>query len=172
MDWAIIVDRSCTFAALVLPVWIVWRLPRYYLSVPIGALMCWGWLMVDGYLLPALDSEYDSIAPGLWLVFGWVVGVAYCCFLVGICEIVAPGRKSGSAGKISERATTGNFAVILSVLGLTAWGGLSVLCICYPFIDKARYGMTDWLFNLFAFGPTLLLSITMLIINFRCLLKN
>lgn len=118
MDWATLVDRSCTIAVLVLPAWVVWRLPSYFLSVPIGALMFWGWIAVDGLLLPTLDPEYDSIAPVFCLVFGWAIGGAYCCLLMGLCETVDPGRKSRSTSKISECAAAGNSALIKSLLGL------------------------------------------------------
>lgn len=172
MDWAALVSWGCILGALILPVWIVWRLPSYFLSVPIGTLIVWGWLMVDGLLLSSLDPEYDSIGPGLWLVLGWSVGLAYCCILIGLYEILPSGRQSRSARKIMECGKGGNSGQIHSVLGLTAWGGISVLCICYPFIDRALYGVYDWLFNLSAFGPTLLLSVTMVFINLLRFLKR
>lgn len=169
-----IVDSGFWFAALALPVWIVWRLPRYYLSVPIGALLVWGLGTVDGFLLPSLDPEYDSIAPGIWLVFGWAMGGVYCCVLMGVREIMSPPWKRSGTSKAGTCAASGKAVSVHHVLGVAVWGGLSVLCICYPFIDRARYRETDWTFleyYLFACGPILLLSLTMSLINFQQMLK-
>jgi len=175
MDFPRIVDSSCAFAALVLPVWIVWRLPRYYLSVPIGALMFWGWLVVDGFLLLRLDLEYNSIAPALLLLVGWAMGGVYCCLLMGIREIVSAQWKSRGPGKAGTCVAPRKAILGHHVLGLAVWGILSVLCICYPFVDRARYGETDWMFleyYLFACGPILLLAATMSLINLRGVLKQ
>lgn len=175
MDWAIVVDGSCAFAALVLPVWVVWRLPRYYLSVPIGALMFWGWFMADGLLLPSLDAEYDSIGPGLFLFFGLPVGIVYCCVVAAVCHNLRRRPKPPGTGESALSPGTGSSVPIHAVLGLAVWAGLSVLCICYPFIGRARYGPPGWappIFNLFACGPTFLLSATMALVNLRCMLKH
>ena len=175
MDFPRIIDSSFAFAALALPVWIVWRLPRYYLSVPIGALLVWGLGTVDGFLLLRLDAEYDSIAPGLWIVCGWAMGGVYCCVLMGVREIVSPPWKRGGAGKAGMCVASGKAISVHHVLGLAVWGALSVLCICYPFIDRARYRETDWMFleyYLSACGPILLLSLTMSVINLRQVLKR
>jgi hypothetical protein len=155
MDFLRMVEIGSGFAVLVLPVWIVWRVPRYYLSVPIGALMFWGWLVVDGFLLLRLDPEYNSIAPALLLLVGWAMGAVYCCLLMAVREIVSPRRKSRSVGKAGGCTVSQKVASFHHALGLAVWGALSVLCICYPFIDRARYGETDWMFleyYLFACG--------------------
>lgn len=78
MDISRIVNISFIFAVLVLPAWIVWRLPRLYISIPIGTLVFWGWSVVCGDLLLNLDPEYDSIAPAMMYLLGWVMnGVFY-----------------------------------------------------------------------------------------------
>ncbi len=175
MDLLRTLDIGCVFAALVLPVWIVWRLPRYYLSVPIGAFMFWGWLVVDGFLLPSLDPQYDSIAPALLLFVGWAMGAVYCCVLMGVREIVSPRWKARSARKTGGRTASSKVASFHHALGLTVWGSLSIFCICYPFIDRAKYAETEWMFleyYLFACGPILVLSLTMSILNLRQVLKR
>jgi len=167
MDLAIIVDSTCCLAALAIPMWIVCRLPRYYLSVPIGALTFWGWLTVDGYLLLGLDSEYDSIGPGMFLLTGWAIGGIYCVGLMIIHKIISSHRKSRSTVKAGKSFSPPGYFWAHYIFGLCLWGCLSVLCVFYPFMDSAKYGNKYWKFHLFAFGPTLLLSITMSLIYLR-----
>lgn len=45
--------------------------------VPACGCMCWGLMVVGGEYHLATDPEYDSITPGLSIVFGWLFGGIY-----------------------------------------------------------------------------------------------
>jgi len=41
-------DTALVAAEFVLPAWLVWRLPRYYLSLPLGTLVYWALVVNHG----------------------------------------------------------------------------------------------------------------------------
>jgi hypothetical protein len=175
MDMATRVDYGFVLAALVLPALIVLLLRRrYYISVPIGTLLFWGWSVVTSSLLLEVDPEYDSIAPALFVLFGGLIGASYCCFWVVIREIISFRRKSKIVRQPTECASTksatgaklpfAKAALLHSIGGLVVWGALSILCICIPFLDRAIYNEANRkyiLYYIFACVPTLLLCLAM-----------
>jgi len=147
--------------------------------------MFWGWSVVSGALILHLDPEYDSIAPAMMYFLGWLMGLIYCSFWVIIRLVTESYTRSSSTKQSPEyisrvsvaEATLSSSKQLLfyPVLGLIMWGALSVLCLLFPFIDRARYNETDcsfFLYYLFGCGPILLLSVTMFFINLRELLKK
>ncbi len=45
-----------------------------------GSVVCWILLVASAEYNLATDIEYNSIAPAISLLFGWVIGAIYCSF--------------------------------------------------------------------------------------------
>jgi hypothetical protein len=96
------VDLLCLAIAALLPIFLVmrWKL----LGVALGTLVVWGSLAVAGSLLSALDPQREAgLLDGVWLLFGWLVGLLYCGVLYLLrylaCHLwrafAAPRQESG-----------------------------------------------------------------------------
>lgn len=152
------VDAGFVLAAFLLPAWTIWRLRRWYVCLPIGMLTCWGLFVACGFLLLAVDPGYDSIGPGLALFVGWLPAGIYCIIWFGIRKIFSP------SWKLPPKSTS----LFHPTVGLVVWGAVLTLCVCFPFLDRARYGETHWRsldYYVLACGPILLLSLAMSIAN-------
>lgn len=149
MDQLTVVNLGSTFAIFVLPAWAVFRLQKPIISIPIGGLIFWCWLVLLGEFTRGFDPSYDSIGPAFNFFFGLPFGLGYCAFWEAIRRFVR--RKK----KVSPNA-----------VDLILWSLLIALCICFPFIFKSVYRMDpmDYFSEiLFGIGPILLLCIAMVL---------
>ena len=153
------VESALMLAALVLPGWGMWRLPRYYLSLPLGTLIFWGLVVNAGWFIMGLDREYDSIAPGLMLFAAGPMGGVYCLLCLGVCEAISP--LSERRGKVS-RPTRANRTH--AIAGLTVWAALCLFAFLLPFVRPPLQRRRDPTFPRDYFSacwPILLLALTM-----------
>ena len=133
------------FAIFVLPAWAVFRLQNAKLSIVIGGLIFWCWLVLLGEFTRGFDPTYDSFGPAINFLFGLPFGLGYCAFW----EVVR---------RLKRRTK----AVKLHLVSCILWSGLVILCICFPYIFKSFYQRDpmDYLdLILFGIGPILLLCL-------------
>jgi hypothetical protein len=159
MDVLHLTDRALCLATLLLPIWTVWRLPRWYLYMPIGTAIFWGMSVTNGYLLLNLDVQYDSIAPGIAVLLGAPAGMVYCLLWAGIRESLALLAKVARVERSSARMSPAG-----DMVGLVVWTGLSGLCVVLPFWGTPRSLHKDpQLFAAYsvACSPILLLAVTL-----------
>ena len=78
MDLLTRLDYGMVFAVYILPAWTVLRLPNSKVSILIGSLIFYGWLVLVTILIVDIDPSSDSFAYGFNILFGLPVGVGYC----------------------------------------------------------------------------------------------
>jgi len=170
VEFAHRVDNAMMMAALVLPAWVVWRLPHYYLSIPIGTLISWGLMVIDGWLISSIDLHYDSIAPGLMVFCGGPLGGSYCLIVAAVCEVISPLRKRRRQASHSPPADR-----IHSVIGFAIWTVVTLFCFLLPFVNPPLERRGDPTFPQDYFGacwPILLLVVTMVLMYAVSLLRT
>lgn len=77
---------SLIVVVLGLPVFLVIRLG--WRGVFIGAFAMWVSAYLAGEIQRAGDPKSDSLGPAVWIVMGWLVGLVYCTFALGACQLV------------------------------------------------------------------------------------
>ena len=152
MDLLRRIDLGMGFAVLILPAWTVLRLPSPKVSIPIGSLIFWGWLVLAGDFEMEFDPSYDSFGPGFNLLFGWAFGLGYCAIWAGVRRLLRQSREDRSWSSTS----------------LVVWSALIGLCVCFPFMTVAIYHRSLMFYLpyvLCGVGPILLLCIAMVFSN-------
>ena len=160
MDIVTKISIGFIFATLVLPAWTVWRLPRYFLSVPIGTMIFWTWSFIGADTIRGIDPEYDSFGPAFNLLFGWILGGQYCLLWVGIRELLSRFRPQ------KRRTRSGRAERFHNVVGLAMWTAVAGVCLAMPSLHRVVYRQSDsycLLTYVCAGGPILLLAVTMAI---------
>jgi len=160
MDAVTKISVGSIFATLVLPAWAVWRLPRYFLSVPIGTMIFWTWSFVGADMIRGIDPEYDSFGPAFNFLFGWVLGGGYCLMWVAIREFLSWSRRQ------EPRTLSGYTERFHNGAGLAMWAAVAGVCIAMPFLHRVVYrqsGLYYLLTYICTGGPILLLAMTMVI---------
>lgn len=71
------VDLTMTLAFLGIPPVLILTMRKRWLGFLLAVVWCWGLMVVGGEYHLATDPEYDSITPGLSIVFGWLFGGIY-----------------------------------------------------------------------------------------------
>ncbi len=90
--------------AFSIPLLLAFLLPGRLRAIVLGTIWVWIVLVTACEYLLATDPEYDSIAPGIAIVAGWVPGLVYSSLCVLVSMVVKSIR--GMIG--SSRGTTGN----------------------------------------------------------------
>lgn len=155
------VENALMLAALVLPGWAVWRLPRYYLSLPLGTLIFWGLMVNTGWFIMGLDREYDSIAPALMVFAAGPLGGGYCALCLGVSEAFSPLRNRREQASRPTRANRTR-----AIAGLAVWAALCLFSFLLPFVRPPIQRRGDPTFPRDYFSacwPILLLVVTMLL---------
>ena len=150
MDLLSRISLGAMFAVLILPAWIVFRLQNPKVSVPIGGLIFWGWLVLLSGFIRDFDPSYDGWGPFFNLLFGLPLGIGYCAFWAVICRLVLRLKVNRSRGIIS----------------LVVWSAMIILCVCFPFLVTSTYHRSLMFYMpylLFGVGPILLLSVAMVL---------
>ena len=148
-------------AALILPAWLVWRIPSFYISLPIAALLsCW-LLVIAGVLPPGFDPDYDGIGAGMTILIAPYLSIVYTLILFAIRRVSLASNKHKERRRFiqSERRD--------ALVGLVVWVGLCAFCAVYPFfaLPRACISASSFLTDyFFFFGPILLLTFTMSLI--------
>lgn len=77
------IDRLLTIAAFALPRLAVLLLRRGFLAILLGTLSAWLVLDAAPDWMARFDAEYEpnSLANGLWTVFGWIPALVYSSLL-------------------------------------------------------------------------------------------
>lgn len=169
VDFGHRMDSALMLAALVLPATIVWRLPYYRLSVPVGTLMFWGLMVNAGFLLLFVDREYDSIAPGLMVFFAVPLGGAYCLIVADLCEAISPLCERHWKASRSTQANRTH-----SIIGFVIWSVVALFCFLLPFVRSPLEWRGDPTFAgeyFAACWPILLLVVTMVLMYAVSLLR-
>jgi len=91
-------------AAFLVPPALIMFSKRKVLPLLIGVLWFWGMMVLTCEYQLATDPEYDSIAPGISVFFGWFFGLWYCSPFYAISLAIKSRRKKrhSSISKISE----------------------------------------------------------------------
>lgn len=82
-----IVDYLCLAAAFILPIITVllWNVR----GVVLGTLIHWGALILTGKLLALFDTAREaSVLDHVWILFGWISGLAYCFIIFGAKRLI------------------------------------------------------------------------------------
>jgi hypothetical protein len=72
-----------------MPLAFAMRIKKKLLAVFAGTIWVWGLMIVAGQYNLVTDPEYDSMAPAISMVAGWVPGVIYaslCVLVVFVCS--------------------------------------------------------------------------------------
>lgn len=149
MDQLARINLGAIFAIFVLPAWAVFRLQNPKISIAIGGLIFWCWLVLLGEFTLGFDPSYDSIGPAFNFLFGLPFGLGYCAFW----EVIR---------RLLRRSKT----IQSHLVGLVLWSGMTILCICFPYIFASIYHREpmDYFYEiLFGVGPILLLCISMVL---------
>ncbi len=149
MDQLARVNLGATFAIFILPAWAVFRLQNPKISIGVGGLIFWCWLVLLGEFIRGFDPSYDSFGPALNFLFGLPLGLGYCAFWEVIRRLLRRSKKASP-----------------HVVDFILWSALLMLCLCFPFVFKSIYRRDpmDYFFEiLFAIGPILLLCIAMVL---------
>lgn len=160
MDIVTKISIGFIFATLVLLAWTVWRLPRYFLSVPIGTMIFWTWSFISADMVRGIDPEYDSFGPAFNFLFGWILGGQYCLIWVGIRELLSRFRPQ------KRQTRSGRAERFHNAAGLAMWAAVAGVCITMPSLHRVVYrqsGSYYLLTYVCAGGPILLLAVTMAI---------
>lgn len=134
----------------ILPALMAFCLPGRKVSIPIGAVTFWAWLMLTSDLLREADPSYDSMAPAFNVLFGLPVGFAYSIFWFAIGKRWKPQRH----GRMSH------------VFSVVCWSLMGAGCVGFPFLVSLKYhrGVTFHLeYTLLAAGPLFVFSVAMVI---------
>jgi len=150
MDQLTRLTYGLCFAVLVLPAWIVFRLPNPKVSIPIGALIFWGWLVLYSDFVGDIDPSRDGgLGPAANFLFGLPFGACYCQIWLGIRRLLPKhGRKP-----------TKNY---LNLVSLIIWSALIALCLCFPFMATALHRRNIGFYMpyvLIGVGPILVLCV-------------
>ena len=94
-------------ASLVAPPLLILLMESKRLAFVLGAIWFWGMAQVGCEHALATDPEYDSIAPGLNLFFGWLFGGLYCTPWLGIAIWMRGRTKGCTDGRDGELAQSG-----------------------------------------------------------------
>jgi hypothetical protein len=149
MDQLTKINWAAIFPILILPAWAVFRLQNPKISIIIGGLIFWCWLVLLGEFTRGFDPSYDSFAPVFNFFLGLPFGLGYCAFWEAIRRFLRRNKK-----------------VSPNSIDLILWTFLIALCICFPFIFKSVYQRNpmDYFFEiLFGIGPILLLCFAMVL---------
>ncbi len=90
--------------AFSIPLLLAFLLPSRFRAIVMGTIWVWIVLVTACEYRLATDPEYDSIAPGIAIVAGWIPGLVYSSLCVLVSTVVQSIR--GMIG--SSRETTGN----------------------------------------------------------------
>jgi hypothetical protein len=152
MDQLTRLNYGMFFAILVLPAWTALRLRSWKVSVPIGALLFWGWLNLYGEFVGDIDpSRVGGLGPAINFLFGLPFGAGYCAIWFVIRGVI---RRPSSK---LER----NYVKLISLI---VWSALISLCLCFPFMATALHHRSLEFYMpyvLIGVGPILLLSLAM-----------
>jgi hypothetical protein len=150
MDQLTRLNYGLFFAVLVLPAWTVLRLPSWKVSVPIGALIFWGWLNLYGEFVGDIDpSRAGGLGPAINFLFGLPFGAGYC-----VIWFVIRGAMRRQRSKLEKN--------YVKLIGLIVWSALISLCICFPFLATALHhrSLDFYLpYVLIGVGPILILCV-------------
>ena len=95
-----IVDLGVTLAGFILPAWPIWRIRRWYVSIPVSALLsCW--LLATLAIFGAeLTPEYDNnFGAGMMVFFSPGLGLGYALLLFAL-RAGTKQRKSVGFGRL------------------------------------------------------------------------
>lgn len=63
-------------------------------GVFIGAISLWIILLIEGYVISALDPKREgALVDTVWLLFGWAGGLLYCFLIYGLKKLYVYFRK-------------------------------------------------------------------------------
>ena len=68
------------------------RIRNKALAIFFGAIWFWALMIVAGQYNLATDPEYDSMAPAISIIAGWIPGLIYaslCVFFVVVCSTIS-----------------------------------------------------------------------------------
>ena len=152
MDLLTRINYGTFFAVFILPAWAVVRLPSLKMSIPIGSLIFYGWLVLASILTMDIDPSYDSFGYGCSIFFGLPVGVGYCAIWILFRRLLTHLKSKSFRSHASTR------------ISLVIWSALIGLCLCFPFMAKALHHRSMGFYMpyvLIGVGPILLLSLAM-----------
>jgi len=97
-------EIALAVAAFLVPPLLIILSDRKVLPLIIGVLWFWGMMVLTCEYKLATDPEYDSIAPGISVFFGWFFGLWYCAPFYAISLAIKSRRQkwTNSISKISE----------------------------------------------------------------------
>ena len=134
-----------------MPAWPILRIRRWYVAIPVSALLsCWLLFTWAGFTVE-LNPDYDGFGAGMTILFSPGLAIGYAVVLFVLHMAIRQGRPA--------RFTCGHPRA-----GLAVWMGLCAFCVVVPFIapPRARRGDPLFLVDYFFFcGPILLLALTM-----------
>jgi len=84
-------------AFLVPPVFLILS-KRKVLVFILVVIWFWGMMMLSCEYQLATNPDYDSIAPGISVLFGWMFGLFYCAPWFAIALVIKSYRKKQSRG--------------------------------------------------------------------------
>jgi hypothetical protein len=150
MDLLTRIHIGSLLAILVLPALAVFCLPKSKLSVLMGGLIFWGWLVLLSDFMRECDPSSDSPAALFNFLLGLPFGIGYCAIWAAIRRRLQRAEVRRSRG----------------ILSLVVWSGVIGLCAFVPFIvvhvnNRSLSFYAPYL--LLGEGPILLLSVTMVI---------
>ncbi len=150
MDQLTRLNFGLFFATLVLPAWVVLRLPSAKVSIPVDALIFWGWFVLYCDFVGDIDpSRAGGFGPAAVFFFGWQPGVCYCAiWLLPRRLLQKPEARSGS--------------MAVKLIGLSIWLALIGLCLSFPFMATALHRRSIGFYMpyvLIGVGPILVLCV-------------
>jgi hypothetical protein len=150
MDQLTRLNYGMFFAMLVLPAWAVLRLSSPKISIPIGTLIFWGWLVLFSDFVGDIDPTRDGgFGPVFNIFFGWQAGACYCVIWFAIRRLV-------------PRSKAKHVKNYVKLIGLVIWSALIGLCLCFPFMARALHHRSLGFYMpyvLIGVGPILVLCV-------------
>ena len=98
-----VITYTMLVAALAIPLVVGLCFHNKWLAFVVGAVSFYGLTVWIGQYNRATDPQYDSIAPAIWIVFGWVPAVLYSglCSIWGLLRRKARQRRAGKSEGIA-----------------------------------------------------------------------
>jgi hypothetical protein len=87
------IDLAMEVAALAGAPLLIFGMRRKWLGLAFGLLWFWGMMVLATEYNLATDSEYDSFAPILSILFGWIFAAIYCAPWFAVALAVSAWRR-------------------------------------------------------------------------------
>lgn len=100
------IDIAFSIAALSLPPAFIFLIPSKLRGFVYAVLTFWGLTVVGSQYHLAYTPDYNSMAPGISIVAGWIPGIAYTTIWLAIASQLTINAESKAADERSKQTST------------------------------------------------------------------